>query len=448
MSLLLRFLAANEWAMHSQTLDQMIAILERHAAGERMDQEAITAAIGRDPAAADSREAAMEIRGDTAIIPARGVIARYADQVNGICQARGRSAESLQSDLLSAADQGVNRIVLRMDSPGGQVSGTAETANLVRELSARGIEIIGYVDGLCASAMYWIASQCDEIVASSEAANVGSIGVATAIIERIPNEKAEKVHVITSAPAKSSPVLNEAQLANARSLVDSLAGVFASYVGSGRGLTEEQLAQVATGEVWTAKQALALGLVDRVGSLDSILSKPTQKATGPSRAFLPLTIATSAVVEPSPVLINNSAAEPAAASGDPMKITAQVLAALVVAHATHATFIAERANAGDDESTIRNAIAKKEQEQTQATIADLGKQLETERTKNAATAKQLADLQKEHADLKALAEAGSQNEVGGGSPDDANTKTQAEVAAMPAGDRAVWLSQGGKVSKA
>jgi ClpP class serine protease len=403
----LRFLASHQWAIEDATFERLVAILERHAAGEKLDAEAITAAIGRDPNATDAAEPVMQISGDTAVIPMRGVLARYADSVNGMCQARGRSAESVQRDLIAAADRGVNRIILQMDSPGGEVSGTAETADLVRQLSARGIEMVAFIDGKSASAAYWIASQADEIVASAPTALVGSIGVATAIIERATdNTKGDKVHVITSAPAKSSPVLNEAQLANARSIVTDLAQAFAGAVAAGRGLDEQQAAKVATGEVWTAQQGIALGLVDRISSLAALIARRPSPAGAMSAPARTAPAASAEGVHP---------ADNAAAHGDPMRITAMALAALVAAFPHHATLISERAKAGDEEASIRDLLAGKDREAAEKATSDLKASLLKEQTEHKATAEKLTKLQADHDHLAALAK-GAPRDPGSGSP--------------------------------
>ena len=366
MSPALRFLSSHQWAIEDATFDKLVSILERHAAGEKLDAEAMSAAIGRDQNAVDAREPVMQIDGDTAIVPMRGVLARYADSVNGICQARGRSAESVQQDLIDAAETGVNRIILRMDSPGGEVSGTAETAELIRKLSARGIQMIAFIDGMAGSAAYWIASQADEIVASSPAAIVGSIGVKMAVVERIPDEKREKVHVITSAPAKSAPQMNEAQLGNLKALVQDMASAFASAVAAGRGLDDKEIAKVATGEVWTAQTAKGLGLIDRIASFESLKN---QRTTPTGTMVVPSPKAAEAAITP--------ADETAAANGDHMKITAQALAALVAAFPIYSAFISERALAGDEEGAIRTALAGKQKAEADAMISDLKAKVES-----------------------------------------------------------------------
>jgi signal peptide peptidase SppA len=414
----LHFLASHQWAIELDTFDKLVAILERHAAGERLTAEAVAAAIGRNPEATDAAEPVMQIQGDTAIVPMRGVLARYADSINGFCQARGRSAESVQADLIAAAEAGVNRIVLRMDSPGGEVSGTAETADLVAQLVGRGIEVVAYVDGMAASAAYWIASQASEIVASAPTALVGSIGVSTVIVERAGKDTGDKIHVITSAPAKSSPVLNEAQLANRKAIVMDLAGAFAQAVAAGRGLDEKATAKVATGEVWTAQAALALGLVDRIASLDAVLAR----RPSPAGAIL-----APAGRTPSASADSTPANEPAAPPGDPMKITALALAALIAAFPHHAAFVADRAQAGDEEQKIRDACTAKDREAEKQAREALQAKLDAEVKAHAETKEKLAAVQAKHDNLAKLA-GGAPKDVGAGDPPAAGAKKQVKRA--------------------
>lgn len=273
----LRFLSTHHWAIEDAIFARLVAVLERHAMGDKLDAAAITAAIGRDPAAEPTSEPQMVIDNGTAIIPMRGVMARYADSINGFCQSKGRSSESIQSDMLLAASQGAQRIILQMDTPGGEVAGTSETGRLVAELVANGIEVIAFVDGMCASAGYWIASQCSEIVASAPTNIVGSIGISTTLVERVADETKQKIHVINSADAKGAGPLNDARLANTRAIVMDLAKSFAEAVASGRGFDAKTLAKVTTAEVFTAAQGLSLGLVDRIASFADVLSGPQQQ---------------------------------------------------------------------------------------------------------------------------------------------------------------------------
>jgi signal peptide peptidase SppA len=272
----IKFLSSNAWAMAPEVFSDLAAIVERHASGERLSEKDLRAAVGDKPT---SRESSMYRAGDVAVIPIRGVIARYADQVNGICQDTGRSADSIQADLKAAvADLMVKSIALRIDSPGGTVAGTAEIASAIKAATAAGKPVHAYVDGLAASAAYWIASAAESITVSASTAQAGSIGVITAHYDETAalERRGYKLHVVRSVALKAPGTMGESlsaeQLDSMQRRVAQLHAAFASAVQENRKLSDAQIAQATTGEVWAADQAQKLGLVDGMQSWDAWLA--------------------------------------------------------------------------------------------------------------------------------------------------------------------------------
>lgn len=407
----LRFLEANAWALEPRVFEALAEIVERHAAGIRLDGGEIAAAIGREPEGdRGPREPAMQVVNGTAVIGLRGVIARYSDQVNDVSQPTGRSAESLLADIAKAqADQSVRRVVLRIDSPGGTVAGTAEIGDAVRALSASGKAVFAFVDGQACSAAYWIASQADEVVASSTAAMVGSIGVIGALVERATGKDVVKVHVIRSAPLKApgamgGPVSDE-QLASMQRMFTDLHEAFAVAVAGGRGLSKDQQAAATTGESFVAARAKALGLIDSVepwGAFVARISADVDRIDvqgDPMRIVATLSAdgtspeATTAGIQPAP-----SPETPAGT--ETMKITVQVFAALIAAHAMHSALISSMAT-GDpakglqpaSEDEIRAAITKADHKVLTDRVAELEAQAAAEATEKAAALAKVADLE-------------------------------------------------------
>ena len=114
----LDLMCSTSWAMIPQVFDSMREVVMRHANGEKLTTDKVQAAIGRDPTTEHPDNASPQVIGSDLVVPMRGVLSRFADQVNGISQARGRSAESLQADLqAAAADSSISRIVLNIHSP-------------------------------------------------------------------------------------------------------------------------------------------------------------------------------------------------------------------------------------------------------------------------------------------------------------------------------------------
>ncbi|WP_174549726.1 S49 family peptidase, partial [Flammeovirga pacifica] len=73
-----------------------------------------------------------------------------------------------------------DKIVLLINSEGGEVDGTKFLADTVRSLNT---QIVAYIQGICCSGAYWVASQCDYILAENECSLIGSIGTQTIVVD-------------------------------------------------------------------------------------------------------------------------------------------------------------------------------------------------------------------------------------------------------------------------
>lgn len=365
----IRFISNQHWAIVPSVFDSLLQIVERHDAGIRATQEQIRAAQTLRPAAGmfgmDGEvggEPVMQIRGDTAVIPIRGVLARYADQVNGACQDQGRSAESIQSDLARAsANPSVSRIILRIDSPGGTVAGTAETGMAIRAASEAGKHVIAYVDGLAASAAYWLASQADEIVASAAGSLVGSIGVITAMVDatKAQEKQGYRVHVVRSVSLKAPGTANESltpeQLASVEKVITDLHSQFTAAVMSGRSMDQAAMDRAATGEVFTAADGIGMGLVDRISDWAALMADQSRtRGTDATQK------------QDSAVKSASTAIAPEHAKESHMAKSLEQAAALAEKHPAHAGMILALAAKDHTEEQILAAIKAKDDEAAKA----------------------------------------------------------------------------------
>lgn len=201
----------------------------------------------------------------------------------------GASVEGTISALRNvAADDSVSTVLLNIDSPGGTVDGLPELAAEVRKLR-ESKHVVAMANSLAASAAYWLASQADEIVASPEAL-IGSIGVFTAhqdwsaMMERM-GVKTTYIHAgkykVEANP--DEPLSTEAR-DHLQTIVDEAYGLFVADVAKGRGVTAAQVrSDYGQGRVLTAKDAKAVGMIDRVaGYHDTIARLTGVKADGES----------------------------------------------------------------------------------------------------------------------------------------------------------------------
>ncbi|MFT5133852.1 MAG: ClpP class serine protease, partial [Gammaproteobacteria bacterium] len=154
------------WAITEPVLNAIVATMENHT-------ESIDAISAKSHKPLENTFV-TDVRDGVAIIPVVGPLFRYANFLTFFMGAS--SYEILAKDFTSALNNpDVKAIVLNIDSPGGEVNGCAEFANLIFE--ARGKKpIVAYASGDAASGAYWVASACDEIVVSETSA-LGSIGV-------------------------------------------------------------------------------------------------------------------------------------------------------------------------------------------------------------------------------------------------------------------------------
>src|SRR3990172_3389350 len=193
----------------------------------------------------------------------------------------GTSGEGLIKTLREVeADSSISTVLLDIDSPGGTVSGIPELAGEVRRLAGRK-HVVALANSLTASAAYWLASQADEIVAAPEAL-VGSVGV-FAVHEdwsKVWEQAGLKLTYITAGKYKvegnfDEPLSDEAR-AHIQGIVDDAYSLFVSDVAKGRGVSAETVrADYGEGRVFTAKDAKAAGMVDRVAGFEETIRRLT-----------------------------------------------------------------------------------------------------------------------------------------------------------------------------
>lgn len=195
----------------------------------------------------------------------------------GMSKFGGTSTVATRRAIRTAAnDNAVNAIMIRVDSPGGNVAGNSDLADDVNAAAAKK-PIHAYVEDSCCSAAYWVASQASRIT-SNATAMVGSIGTYCCVEDSSgAAEKAGiKMHVVSSGEYKGlgtpgTPV-TDAALGEVKSMVDQLNDHFLQGVKRGRKMGIEQVRKLADGRVHIAEKAQELGLIDGIQSFDRAMS--------------------------------------------------------------------------------------------------------------------------------------------------------------------------------
>ena len=153
------------WAMAPSVFENAVQLFLR---ADLRAHVAATMAAG-SPAAASSGSG-YNVMDGVAIINLQGTMMKHLSSME-----EGASTVKVRHALRSAVrDSMVNSIVLRIDSPGGTVAGTKDLADDVRRANEKK-RVVAYVEDMCASAAYFVASQADQIYVNDMAV-VGSIG--------------------------------------------------------------------------------------------------------------------------------------------------------------------------------------------------------------------------------------------------------------------------------
>jgi ClpP class serine protease len=251
--------SAQPWAITPAMLEIIGAIARR----ENDAPEAVEARIGRP--LQNARK--VTLRGNVAVVPVTGPVFRYANLMTEISGAT--SLEVLAKDFTAALDDpAVSSIVLNIDSPGGQAAGISEFASMVRGAKKT---VVAYIDGSGASAAYWIAAAASEIVVS-KTGEVGSIGAVVAIDPA--RAKTGMVEIVSSqSPKKRPDITTDEGRSQIQSRIDQLAQVFVEDVAAYRGVSVETvLAKFGQGDMRMGAEAVAIGMADRVATLEEVIA--------------------------------------------------------------------------------------------------------------------------------------------------------------------------------
>ncbi len=266
------YVSTTLWAIHPSKLAELIGVLAFRAAGHEFTPAEIQARIGGGGGSSGASK-----RGAVAVVPIRGVI---ASRMSGMDESSGgASAESLGVTLDQiAADPGIGTILYDIDSPGGTVPGIQELA--AQMFALRGVKTqIAQVNSLAASAAYWLAAQCDEII-SIPSGTAGSIGVLTAHqdLSKALEQEGIDVTVISAGKYKleGSPFgpLGDEAKAVLQDRVDTAYGQFVKDVARGRGVSQASVRDgYGQGRALGAKDALKAGLIDSIGTMDETIGR-------------------------------------------------------------------------------------------------------------------------------------------------------------------------------
>jgi signal peptide peptidase SppA len=224
-----------------------------------------------------------------AVIPVHGVLTKDGPSYYG------SNYDTITSALeRAAADSAVDRIVLSVDSPGGQVTGLPETAAVVAQV-AKVKPVSALVEGTSASAAYWLTSQANDITLTPSG-EVGSVGVRMMHVDcsAMLEKAGYKVTELYSGDFKTEwspfkPVSDEAA-ADMQSRLEATHKDFIGAVAAGRGNRASasiRKSRFGEGRMFSADAAKAHGLVDSVQAPRDFYRNLVLSRTSPAPGLSP-----------------------------------------------------------------------------------------------------------------------------------------------------------------
>jgi protease-4 len=214
-----------------------------------------------------------------AIVRVEGVILSGDPPVDPFGTPSGAYSGIVRNHLKQAEeDPNVKAIVLHVNSPGGSVVGSDE---IYQQVLAMTKPVVVSIGELAASGGYYVSAPADEIFANSGSLT-GSIGVISQFIHigGLLEEYGVEVTTIKSGEFKDIGSLfrsmNAEEQAAWQAIIDETYAEFVKIVADGRGLSVEDVKEIADGSIYTGRQAMELGLVDKLGNQSAAIQRAAE----------------------------------------------------------------------------------------------------------------------------------------------------------------------------
>ena len=179
-------------------------------------------------------------------------------------------------------DENVKGIVLRVNSPGGDVYASTMITNALEEFQSTGRPVITSMGDIAASGGVWVTTTSEEIWAENTTLT-GSIGVYGVYPDLSPLAKWAGINYDGISMTKAGEIydvrrgMNEEINKQFREGIENFYKDFVTKVANNREMEFSEVLKVAGGRIWRGDKALELGLVDKLGSLDDAINSMVTK---------------------------------------------------------------------------------------------------------------------------------------------------------------------------
>ncbi|MFC3098498.1 signal peptide peptidase SppA [Alteraurantiacibacter palmitatis] len=212
-----------------------------------------------------------------------GIITIAGEISDGNAGPGSAGAARITALLEDALDDDLAALVVRIDSPGGTVTGSETIRRALMRYRQQDIPVVISMGNMAASGGYWIATAGQRIFAEPETLT-GSIGVVLMVpsFETILGRYGVNAESVRTTPLSGQPDILGGFTPETDALLQSetqaIYGRFVSLVAEARGVSAARADELAQGRIWTGGSARQMGLVDQFGGLDAAIAWAAEQA--------------------------------------------------------------------------------------------------------------------------------------------------------------------------
>lgn len=181
-------------------------------------------------------------------------------------------------------DKNVKAIVLRVNSPGGSALASENIWREIENAKKAGKVVVTSMGDYAASGGYYISCNSNYIIAQPNTltGSIGVFGMIPSVQRALQNKLGVTIDVVKTNQHSDFltgfRAMDDSEIAVMQQMVEETYGLFTQRVANGRKMSVANVDSIGQGRVWSGKDALAIGLVDKLGSLDDAIDKAAELA--------------------------------------------------------------------------------------------------------------------------------------------------------------------------
>jgi signal peptide peptidase SppA len=215
--------------------------------------------------------------GNVAIVPVRGPLVNMDSPILAFFGV-GSYPVIRRSMIAAATDAKIDHILMDIDSPGGAVSGVADTADLIARINSKVKPVTAFAEGTMASAAAWLGVSAGQVFASKTSVT-GSIGIIATHLDRTQQLAQSGIKPTVFRGGKYKALVNPYESLSAEAVaqmeeqIDGAYKVFVQHVADSRGVSYALAdKKMADGREFFGEAGVTAGLLDGISTFDAVLS--------------------------------------------------------------------------------------------------------------------------------------------------------------------------------